>query len=278
MVGFLLTILASFLAESSTSIGKAEIKSKKESILSFMFLNLFFVFILFLAIAIINPASFIFSFKSLPTFSLRVILELLQTYIAIKAIATADRTTFSFIRTITIPLLLLVDVILGYALSLNQILGVSILFIALLLSFVDHSIKKKGLWLVLFTAVNSVATISLYKYNITHFNSFIAEQLVITFFVIGVALIALIIKEKKNPFKLLLKKPFFFQSFLQGAAAIVESLAYTFLPASIVVAIARASGMIWSTVSGRVYFKEKHILHKFAIVAIIIVGFVFLIK
>ncbi|MCX6793068.1 MAG: hypothetical protein NTY12_03500 [Candidatus Falkowbacteria bacterium] len=278
MIGFLLTILGSFLSETSTSIGKSEIKKKKESILSFMFLNLFFVFILFLGIAIVNPSSFVFSFKSLPTFTLRIVLELIQTYIAVKAIATADRTTFSFIRTITIPLLLLVDVILGYALNLNQIIGVAILFIALLLSFVDHTINKKGLGLVIFTAINSVATISLYKYNITHFNSFVAEQLIVTFFVIGAALIALIIKEKKNPFKLLLKKPFFFQSFFMGTAAIVESIAYTFLPASIVVAIVRASGMIWSTVSGRVYFKEKHILHKAAIVLIIIVGFVFLIK
>lgn len=276
MMGFFLAFFGSLLSESSLSIGKTEMKDKKEGVFSYMFLGLFCIFIIFLITALINPSSFRFSWQSLPTFSLRLILEIIQIYVTVIAIAKADRTTFSFIRSITIPLILLVDVFLGYSLRLNQIIGIAILFIAFIITFADHSIRKKGLLLVIICSLNSVITISLYKYNITHFNSFVAEQLIITFFILISALIASLIKEHKNPFKLLLKKPFFFQSIFSGSAGFIESAAYTFLPASIAVAIVRASGIFWSTIFGKVYFKEKHIYHKIAIVAVIITGFIFL--
>lgn len=277
MIGVLITLLATLFSESSTSIGKYEVKKGEEGVFSFAFINLFFILIFFIAWAVIIPSSFVFSTASLPTFLTRAVLEIIQTYVAVLAITKADRTTFSFFRIITIPLLLLVDIIMGYSLETKQIIGISILFIGVLIALIDRSVNKKHAGLILYTAVGSVATISLYKYNISHFNSFVAEQLLLTIIVLTAVFIFALVKEHSNPLKLLLKRNLFAQSFLQGAAGLIESFAYTFTAASVVVAVARSGGVVWSTIFGRAYFKEKHIAHKIIIVAIIITGFFFLI-
>lgn len=277
MIGLVTVLLASFLFESGTSIGKKEAAQGHEGIFGFAFINHFFVFIFFAVWALIWPDSFSFSLKSLPTFITRLVLEFIQIYIAILAITKADRTTFSFFRIITIPLLLIIDLVLGYSLASKQIIGVVVLFIGLLVALFDKAVNKKYIGLILLSGINSAITISLYKYNISHFNSFIAEQLVST----GILLIAIyfvvIYKERVSPFRLLKQHRLFLQSFSQGAASLVESFAYVLLPASVLVAISRSASVVWSTVFGGAYFKEKNIFHKALIVIIIITGFILLI-
>jgi len=63
----------------------------------------------------IIKGSFGFSMASLPTFGARLLLEIILSTTTITAIAKSDRTTFTFLRTTTVPLLLLVDLALGYA-------------------------------------------------------------------------------------------------------------------------------------------------------------------
>ncbi len=278
MFGFLLAIASSLLSESSLSIGKKEMNNKKEDIFSFIFLGLFFNFIIFLCLALIKPNGFIFSLNSLPTFGWRLILEIIQVYLAAAGIALADRTTYGITRVISIPLLLMVDVFLGYTLNLNQIIGIGILITGMIIALTDKTVNKKGLPILILSALNAVITISLYKYNITHFNSFVGEQLIMSGGLLLLVTSYIIFKEKNNPFKMLLKKKLFSQSFLEGAAGVVASLAYTFLPASVILAITRAASVFWATIFGKFYFKEKNILHKAVIVLIIIIGFMFLIK
>lgn len=88
----------------------------------------------------------------------------------------ADRSTYGFLRVLTIPLLLLVDLALGYSLSQGQIVGVSILTLSVLLLLLNHGLRTKGIGFVLLSAVNAVVTLSLFKYDITHFNSVEVEQ------------------------------------------------------------------------------------------------------
>src|SRR5687768_13381938 len=178
MLGILLTSIAAFFQEVSDVIGRQEVKQKQETIYTMGFLQMFWATIFFVILILVKQDAFQFSLASLPTFGLRVVLEIIQVFITLIAVVAADRSTFGFIRVLTIPALLLVDLFLGYQIATMQLIGVSLVIIAMLILFMDHNFKKKGWSLVLFGALNSVATISLYKYNITHFNSVAAEQLV----------------------------------------------------------------------------------------------------
>ena len=50
-------------------------------------------------------------------------LSLFHAYITVQAVARAERSTFSFVRTATIPLVLLIDIALGYKLSTPALIG-----------------------------------------------------------------------------------------------------------------------------------------------------------
>ena len=268
--------IGSLFDEFSNLIGKKKIEEQKESIFTMGFLNLFWVVLAFAGIAIFVPGSFRFSSASLPFFIPRLIFEIAQAVITVKAIAVATRSTFSFIRSLTIPLLLGVDVFLGYALSLPQIVGIALIAITLVLLFANYRAEQKGSGYVLFTAINAVATISLYKYNITHFNSVIAEQLIVMvvlliFFFLGAYLFA-----RENPMYFLKKPIFLVQSLGTGVAVAVESYAFVFAPASIITAAKRGSAILWAVLSGNLYFREKHFKMKLFGFAMLTLGIVLL--
>jgi drug/metabolite transporter (DMT)-like permease len=219
---------------------------------------------------------FNFSPASLPTLGVRALIEIILTYIALKATALADRSTFGFVRVVTMPLLLIVDFLLGYKISNWQLAGIGIIIFSLFLIFLLHGIKRQGVWLSLLTAVMAVATISLYKYNITHYNSVAAEQtiiyLVLLAFLIGMAFL----KAKENPFAFLKQKIYFFQTLINAIPSFANSYAYAFAPASVILSAYRSSAVFWSVVSGKVYFKEKHLLIKLLCLALLISGIILL--
>jgi drug/metabolite transporter (DMT)-like permease len=62
-----------------------------------------------------------------------------------KAIHYADRSTFSVMSTMTIPLLLISDIILGYGVSRRQIAGVIILTIMLTITILRGDFSMKGI-------------------------------------------------------------------------------------------------------------------------------------
>src|SRR3989338_6893065 len=126
--GIFLLASRSFFSEIGVSLGKEEVARRKENIYTYGFLSLCLSTIVFFLIALLR-GQFLFSLDSLPTLVPRIILEILQAYVIVKAVTTADRSTFGFLLVLTIPLLLLVDLALGYSLSLNQIIGAGILTI-----------------------------------------------------------------------------------------------------------------------------------------------------
>ena len=277
MTGIILAAVGSLFAEISLSIGKVKAQLKQESIYSMGFLSLFWGSLFFLALALFVPSSFVFSLQSLPTFIPRVFLEIAQAHVTMLAITRSPRSSFGFIRTGTIPLLLLVDVVLGYTIGTTHIIGMGVIMLTLALLFMNHGIEKKGSGLVLFTTVNAVATISLYKYNISHFNSVVGEQLFVYLALFAYFLAISWLVTKERPFRMLAKPIFFAQSASEGLASIIMSFAYGFAPASVITAAKRAFEILWSIVSGNRVFHEKRALFKLVAFALLAIGIALLI-
>lgn len=277
MIGVILASLSSLFNEIATSIGKYEVRNHKESVYTMGFLNLFWGTVLLFIIALARD-KFVFSLASLPTFGLRAILEIAQTHVTLMAIMRSDRSTFGFLRILTIPLLLATDVILGYSIDLNQMLGIGLIVFSLIFLFINHGLSKNGAGLVLFTAINSVATISLMKYDITHFNSVEGEQMPINAILMIYLFVMAFFAAKENPLKYFAKWPLFLQSAAMGLTGVAGSFAMSFAPASIINTAERSSAILFATVSGNVYFKEKHVFIKLISLALIVAGLLMLVQ
>lgn len=271
MFGILLASLGSLFKETSASIGKNEVAHHRESLYMMGFINLSASLIFFGAVGLIRQ-NFVFDLASLPTFAARAVLEILQIWLALKAVTLASRGTFGFLRTITIPLLLVVDLFIGYSITLGQIMGIGIIVLGLIFLFLNHGIEKKGLWWVAGSAINAVATISLFKYNITNFNSVEAEQTLMIAILLVYFLILLLWRTTDRPWHIFTHRKFFFQSLSEGAGSVVSAFAYNFAAASIIVAVERASAIFWSIISGNVFFKEKKFFIKAIAMILFIIG------
>ncbi len=276
MVGVALAVIGSFFSEIFDLVGKVEIKKKEEGIFMMAFLSFFLAPFWFLAL-ILYRGEFLFSMASLPTFTIRLILEVFQVYITVLAITKSERSSFGFIRTLTIPLLLIADLFLGYNLSGWQIGGIILISLALFILFLNHGVKKRGVGLVFLSMFGSVITISLFKYNITNFNSVEAEQFLLSLLLAVLFFFLTIIFEKKNPLKLIFKPAFLIQAVAVGFGGTLHSLAFAFAPASVITAVIRSASVFWGLVSGQFYFHEKKIILKIASCALILIGmFLFL--
>lgn len=267
MIGILLIAIGQFFSEIGTSIGKYEAEKKKESIYAVGFLHSIWAgFLMFMLV--LWKGEFVFSMASLPTFTLRAILEIILIFVGTEAVIRADRSTFSFLHTFTIPLLLVADVLFGYEITVEQIMGISLIAFAILLLFMNHGLGRDGKILSIMTAVIAVGTIALYKYNITHFNSVEAEQSLMYVIILLSLLVTARIKTGENLFGYLKHKVFFFQSLASGAGSIFMSFAYLFAPASIIITSKRALEIFAAMIFGRTFFHEKHLAVK--IIALIL--------
>ncbi len=272
MLGIVLTFIGTLFDEISGSIGKNQANHNKESPYTMAFLSLFWASIFFLLFSITKTNSFVFDLRSLPTFCIRSILEIAQLYLSILALIKADRSTFSFIRTITIPSLLVVDIFLGYSINLEQMAGLTLIILALVFMFSRHSIGKKGAGLATISAINAVITTSLFKYDITHYNSVIAEQLLITLILLVCFSIIIILKEKRSPLSLFGNITFSIQSITSGIGSIFESYAYNYGVASVLMATKRSSSILLAIISGNIFFKERHTAVKIVVFLLLSLG------
>src|SRR3989344_8565948 len=135
MLALLLVFFSTFFDEVGTSIGKRKEAQGEQSIYMMGLLYMFWATIFFFLIAFFFRKAFLFSFDSFPTFLPRAVLEVAQAHVTFLAIAKADRSTYGFIRTLTLPLLLGVDVALGYAVGLQQIAGIGLIVASLVFLF-----------------------------------------------------------------------------------------------------------------------------------------------
>ena len=286
MFGILLSAGASFVEEISLSVGKWEAARGKETIYTLGFLTHFWGTALLLISAFLIPANFfapglpsgfIFTTASLPTLIPRIILDVLQAFAGAYVVIHADRSTIGFLGIITIPLLLVVDVYLSNTVSLSQMCGMSLIVASLILIFINHGIRRAGAWLVVFTSVNAVITISLFKYNITHYNSVAAEQSIVGFILILFFLVMARIQTKENPLERLAHPLFFAQSFLMGIGSVIMSFAYAFGMPSVIASAKRALNILFAMLSGNIYFHEKGLWIKVLSFILIGVGLILLV-
>lgn len=140
-----------------------------------------------------------------------------------------------------------------------------------------QGINKKGIGWVVFISLNAVATISLFKYDISHFNSVETEQFLMCIILFVYFFLLILWLDKKNPFKLLRRPLFLAQSLVGGAGGVVTGFAYNFTTAAIATTAKRSSAIMWSMVSGGLYFHERHILFKICILILLISGLILLI-
>ena len=276
MLGAIFVSIGSLFEEIATLIGKKEIKKGEESLYLMGFLSHCWVLVLFIIIAFVR-SDFVFSMASLSTFSLRAFLEIFQSHVTLLAVIYADRSTVGFLRVLTLPLLLVVDVILGYVISSKQMAGVGLIIVTLFVLFATQKINRRGIYLVLFTALNAVATISLYKYNITHYNSVTAEMIIMGTILCLYFLTAGYVANKEDIFKEVFAKPIFvLQSLLQGTGTAFDAFAYSFAPASVISTAKRSASTILTMISGKLVFSERHMIVKSAAVVFLIIGIILL--
>lgn len=276
MFGMLLALVGTACEETAHSIGKHEVQKRTASFYTFGFLTLLFSTAFFLAEGLARHTLF-FSLASLPTFLPRVAFEMLQAYVTVRAITTSDRGDFGLVKTLTIPLLLLIDIALSYAVAPLRIAGMALIVLPVAFLLYVERKQIKGLGYLLIGAVNAAITISLYKYDISHFNSVEAEQSLI-----GIALMAYFfmfayIKAGENPLRFLARRTFAAQATASGIANVAVSFAYSFAPASIILATLRSSAVLLAILTGRFYFRERHFLTRIALFVLVLGGLILLI-
>jgi hypothetical protein len=277
MIGIILVTASAIMDEISTSIGKWEVQHKKEGIYTYGFLNTFWILVILVIVTLVRDG-FVFSLDSLPLFMVLIVLEIAQTYSSLHAIVESDRTTNGFLMILTLPLLLVVDYTLGYQISLPALCGIGVIVLGLIFLFINHGLSKKGIGYVLFSTVNAVATISIYKYMITNYNSVEAQQIVTLSILVVYLFIMARWKSKQNPFLYMFKKEFLAQSIPRGVSGVLISFAYLFASPAVITSAKRGLLVLLSVITGKVYFHEKHIFIKIVSTGLVVVGIVLLTK
>jgi len=223
---------------------------------------------------------FNFNYASIPLLCIRLLLEVTQSYITLIAIKHCDRSTFSILRVLTIPLLVIADMLLWYQFSSYSLIWIAII----LFSFIVFNINTKtinwtGWYFAIFTAINAVITLSLFKYSLTHYwNSLEIDQGIMALGTVIFFLIYNYNRERKFWYYLLKKeKIFWIQWILMALTSIIISYTYVYLNASEATAVKRAWEMFWSVLAGFIFFQEKHLWKKILFALCIIIWLIIMI-
>lgn len=196
---------------------------------------------------------------------MRIVLEILQIYFTILAIKHSDRSTFSILRIVTIPLLLIADIALGYQFSIYSYIWIWIILLSFLIFNINiKTINFKWWKYILFTAINAVFTLSLFKYSIDHYwNSFELDQAIMVFSIFLFFLIYNYKENKSCALKLIIKeKQFILQWLTIWVATSLIAYSYLYLNASEATAVKRAWEIFWAIIAWTLFFKEKEIYKK----------------
>ncbi len=277
-LGIFLESIANLFEEISCSVGKKETQEGHESIFMMGFLQHFSTMILMLLIVLLGFEQFRFNWASVPFLGMRAVLDMAQVYFTLKAIEIAERTAFSFVKILTVPLLLLIDISIGYLIDPIQIIAMLLLCGIILYSFSKNVTSKKGLALLIFSSINPVLAITIYKYDITNFNSVAAEQLIIYAILTLFLLLILRFKTREKLSKFLFKPVSMVQALSMAFGGMLSSYAYVFAAPSVILTARRASGILWSSLSGLLYFKEDHKKQKLFIGFLLILVLILLTK
>lgn len=285
MLGLALAAVSTIATELGCSVGKLTIGTKEKRIYAVGTLTNIGGGLLIALMGLVLPvgffgagviSGFVFTVASLPYVAARVFFEILQAHLTLLAIARTERSTFGFLRTLTLPLLLAVDLLLGYSIHMLQFIGMVGIIGGLFLLFLNHGIRRRGAVVTIATAFNAVMTISLYKYDIVHFNSVAAEQSIVYVCITAYFLCMALFVAKENPFSLLRKPQYAAQLILSSASDLTISFAYLFAAASVITSAKRALGILFAIASGHYYFHERRFVLKLAAFVLVTGGVVLL--
>jgi hypothetical protein len=274
MWGVLLTGIGTFFEEVGTSLGKTQVSERRYGIYSLGWIQSSASALFFLILSLVHRQAFYFSAASIPFFGLRILLEVTLAHLSCLAVIKAERSTFSFIRTGTIPLLLIIDAWGGYRFTLFQIIGIGIIITTLGLFFLTRTLNSNGAGLTILCTILAAATISLYKYTITHYNSVAADQLLISIPIILYFSYSALFRAHERPWHFLTQPQVIVQVACGAITGLAGNYAYVFAPASVIVAARRSTAVLWSIISGKMYFKEQKILFKLGIVVLLSIGII----
>lgn len=273
----LLAFFGNFIGEFSSSLGKRMLEKKELSIYLYGVASYLFLTVLFSLIVQIKGESFVFG-GGVAMFATKFIFEIIQSEVQFRALEIAPRTTFGFVRVLTIPLLLVVDLVLGYTLTIMQFVGISLVTLSLIFMFSGKRISRSGFYLSLFSAINAVITISIYKYNITHFRSVAVEGYYSTLLLLCYFVIRSFLLHGRNMFRLLLRPNVTLFAGSDGVASVMLSFAYQYGPASLILAMVRSSALFWSFLSGAIVFGEVGVRRKFAVLSLLVFAVFLMVK
>lgn len=277
MFGILLMALATTFGEVGESIGKWEMRSKLETPFAYGVLNNTFIVLALGVTALLRWDTLHFDPASIPLLLIRLPLEIALVVCFVYAVKYADRSTFGFLRTLTIPLLLVVDMVLGYLLDPFQIVGMLLIVAALFFLFINHGFSRKGVWFTLGASVFGVATASLYKFSVTHYNSPEIEQGIMFAALLIFLIVMGFVHEKKNPFRLFRYPVCLVQGILVGIGGSLASLSFLWAAPSVLMAVKRAGGLLAAIVSGGAVFREKKLTLKLSVALMTAAGVVLLV-
>ncbi len=256
MFGILLQLIASFFEEASESLGKDNVRRHLESPWVMGLLNAFVSAVILFALITLIRGWDVMTLHAWPTFLLRAVLLLTQSVAVILAIVKSERSTFGFLRVGTIPLLLLLDLLVGVSVSGLQVVGMMLISGTILFMLLNHGLSRNGLWYVIYTTVSAAFQLSLFRYNATHGNSVELESFLMMV-MISLLFYVLARKHGNHPFAVFrLKRPLV-QGTLHGVAMVFGSYAFLYAPASILLASARGAGIMASVFAGHWMFHEK---------------------
>lgn len=268
--------VGTLLNEASSSIAKWGIGARKESLYTMGVFDTFWMAVVFVIWALYTN-SLTLALDSLPYFFARAVCELAVFAWGLHATATAERGTMSLVTVLTIPLVLVVDLIIGYDVPTHAYWGIGLIILAFIVLFARHAFSKKGLGYALAWTLGVVATISLFKYNITYYNSVQGEQAWVSVMLLLYAVLMATFHDKQRPFRKLFRYPFAVQALARGVAIPLLNFSYSLGVASVIVAAKRAFSITWALLSGSHYFHERHISTKIIGGVLVLAGIIFLI-
>ncbi len=262
--------------EISETIGKKSVRKRRETVYNLAFLSLFWTLTLLIVAGLIG-VKFVVQEASWPFLIVRMIIGIALNFVAAQAVVQADRSTLGFIRLLTIPLVLATDIMLGYHLTTLQIVAVCVMFVGLVAAFHHNPTGKRGAGWALLVAILAAADATLYKHDITHYNSVVGEQVVV-YSAVVLFFYVCSVRQGSRPLHLLARPITGIQSFTDGCGLAIESFAFSFAPASVVVAAKRTFALMWSIVFGHRYFHEHKLHRKLFAGAVLAVGLILLVS
>ena len=269
--GIIILMIWCFFLEQSTVLKKKlgkEIDIHQISFLTMITTTVFSGIVLFLK----HDRTFSWTLLSFFLLVFQVLAGVLFTEISNKAIHHADRSTFSVMSTIAIPLLLVSDIFLGYDVSFRQIIGVGILVIMLSYTLFKGDFSMKGIKYVIISNLISIGTVMAFKYSTVHFastelmNFYNAGCMSVLFFIIISRTKGL--RGVKNVFKW---KYLWFAS-LYGLGSVLCAAAYKYMIASMVIAFKRFLSMIFGVITGKLFFHETNTSKKLSVASLVGIG------